>query len=134
MVINLLGLDIGGSRIGIARVNMSARLPEPLGTYKNDEFFLDSLKSLIKEHQIDTLVIGLPRNMQGQETAQSNYVRDFCKSTIEPLGLKILWQDETLSSVEAVKRLGARKYHKSDIDSQAAGIILEDYLKGSVNI
>ena len=75
---NLLALDIGGKRIGVARVNLVARLPEALATLLNDQYFITHLQTMIDEYEIDGLVVGLPRNLQGEETAQSHYVRDFC--------------------------------------------------------
>ena len=65
---SLMGLDIGLKRIGVARVNLDVKLPEALGTFANDQAFSAKLKELINEYQIDTLVVGLPRNMDGQET------------------------------------------------------------------
>lgn len=127
---NILGLDVGTVRIGVARVNSVARIPEILGFITNDHTLGSELKKLIAEYDIDTLVVGLPRNMQGLETAQTEYVRDFCKDMLETLNLPIIMQDETLSSVTAEKQLGSAKkpYKKGDIDAQSAAVILQDYL------
>lgn len=129
MATNLLGLDIGEKRIGVARVSLPARLPQALVTLNNDTVFLDNLKTIIKEHQIDTLIVGLPRNLNGQETAQTVFVYNFCKQYLQDVGLPIIMQDETLSSHEAENRLKGQKYQKTDIDALAAVIILEDYLQ-----
>lgn len=130
MAINtVLGLDIGEKRVGIARVNMIARLPEPLGALVNDESFDASLRAIVAEHQPDALVVGLPRNLQGHETAQSDYSRQFSKLHLETLGLPVIFQDETLSSKEAKDRLGTAVVKKGDIDAVAAAVILEDYLQ-----
>ena len=136
MVANLLGLDIGEKRIGVARASTSARLPQSLETLNNDDTFLDKLKSTISEYQIDTLVVGLPRNLNGEETKQTAYVRDFCNEKLKLLTLPIVMQDETLSTYAAEERLGSGKklYKKSEIDSAAAAIILEDYLQGQNNL
>lgn len=127
-IINLLGLDIGGRRVGIARVNSIARLPEPLTTLSNDSTFIGQLKKLINEYQIDGLVVGLPRNLSGQETAQSQYTKSFCSDNLSSLGLPIFWQDETLSSVTAEDTLKNSKSIKIGVDAMAAKIILDDYL------
>jgi len=126
---SLIGLDIGLKRIGVARVSLDAKLPEALGTYENDESFFARLKELIDEYQVDSLIVGLPRNMDGQETAQSALVRDFCDSALKQYDMPIIMQDETLSSVEAEQRLKPNQGKKSDIDTMSAVIILEDYLK-----
>jgi putative Holliday junction resolvase len=127
---NILALDIGEKRVGIARVSMLAKLPKALGFINNDFDFIQNLSKSIKEHQVDMIIVGLPRNMSGQETAQSIYVRNFIDEKVKPLGLEVKFQDETLSSVEAQDRLGNNVVNKGDIDSQAAVVILEDYLRG----
>jgi putative holliday junction resolvase len=126
---NILGLDIGEKRVGVARVNMQAKLPQALMTFDNDLSLIENLKLLIEEYQIDLLVVGLPRNLSGAETAQSKYVRDFCDKSLRQLNLPITLFDETLSSVTAESRLHKRnKYPKAEIDSVAASVILEDYI------
>jgi putative Holliday junction resolvase len=126
---NVLGLDVGRKRIGVARVNTIARLPEPIVTLSNDNQFTSRLKELIHIYSIDIIVVGLPRSLDGNETDQSSYTRDFAKG-LEYFNLPVVFQDETLSSVEAESRLsGSKTYEKSKIDSMAAVIILEDYLK-----
>jgi putative Holliday junction resolvase len=128
---NLLGLDIGERRIGVARVNLVARLPQALTTLSNDDSFVSKLKDLIKQYQIDGLVVGLPRNLKGEETAQSGYTRHFSKDKLTGLGLPIIWQDETLSSVAAAEDMNKRKLKSDNIDALAAEIILDDYLSAN---
>jgi len=125
---NVLGLDIGESKTGVARVNMIARLPQPVATLKNDNNFISEITKIIKAESIDTLVVGLPRNMRGEETAQTKYVRDYVGDHLLSLNLPIVFQDETLSSKAAEARLG-NGYKKTDIDAVAAVVILEDYLE-----
>ena len=77
-------------------------------------------------------VLGLPRSNEGNETAQSAYVRQFAKTLVEKLpGAKIRFQDESLTSVVAEERLKSRKkqYEKGEIDAEAAAIILQDFLE-----
>lgn len=125
---NLLALDVGTSRVGIARASMDARLPEPLDDIKNDDNFFNNIKNVIAEHKIDTLIVGLPRNMSGQETKQSEYVREFYANSLKKLNLPIIYQDETLSTVKAQEWIKRNNYNKTSLDSVAAVIILEDYL------
>lgn len=129
MVINsVLGLDIGEKRIGVARVQLIARIPEALGALNNDEGFSGALQALIDEYQPDTLIVGLPRNLDGQETAQTQYVKAFSQENLLQFNLPIVFQDETLTSRVAEDRLQGTNYKKGDIDAQAAVVILEDYL------
>ncbi len=124
---NLLGLDIGEKRIGVARVNLTAKIPEPLTTLINDASFAKNIANLVKEHEIDALVVGLPRNMNGEVTEQTDIVKKFVTENLSEF--KVIYQDETLSSVEADTRLGNLRVPKAEIDSLAASIILEDYLE-----
>lgn len=121
--VNYLALDIGEKRIGIARANSIARIVEPIATVANDTAFVTVLKKLIKEYDITTIVVGLPRSMQGNETEQSHYTRRFVENNLSEY--RIAWQDETLSSVAAEQR---GEWLTHGIDAAAACIILEDYL------
>ena len=86
----------------------------------------------LRLHGSNILVIGLPRSNQGTETAQSDFVKKFTNRLAATLpGLKIYFQDESLTSVEAEKRLKSRKrrYQKGEIDAEAASIILQDFIE-----
>jgi putative Holliday junction resolvase len=122
----LLGLDVGLKRTGIARASAHARLAEPLLTVSTTEV-LKTLKELIKEHDVGTIVVGLPRNLQGDDTQQTTWVRDWVKDIQRKLDLPFYWQDEVLSTrIAEAKKLKFKRIH--DIDSLAAAIILQDFL------
>ena len=108
---------------------MIARLPQVVTTLKNDNNFIPEITKIIKEENIDAMVVGLPRNMNGEETAQTKYVRDYVENYLKSLKLPIIFQDETLSSKAAEVRLAGSGYKKTDIDAMAAVVILEDYLE-----
>lgn len=128
----LLSLDVGEKRIGVARANSIAKLPEPIETLANDGNFINQLQALIKLHHASKLVIGLPRGLDGQNTQQTNYVKSFVKELQLSLSIDICMQDEALTSVKAEEYLKSAKkpYNKADIDSVSAMFILDDYLKG----
>ena len=121
--VNYFALDIGEKRIGIARANSIARIVEPVATIANDTAFTTVFKKLVDAHDVSVIVVGLPRSMQGNETQQSQYTRQFVEQYMSTY--TIVWQDETLSSVAAQQR-GSWMTH--GIDAAAACIILEDYL------
>lgn len=125
----ILALDIGERKIGVARANTIARIAEPLLTLPNNNDFVVALQHLIKEHNADILVVGLPRGLDGQETAQTSYVREFAAKNLNFVPIK--YQDEALTSVNATQMLESRKrpYNKKDVDALAATLILEDYLR-----
>lgn len=128
---SILALDLGEKRVGVARADTVARLAQPLTTLANDETFTDKLQALIKEHNAKQLVVGLPRGMQGQFTQQTKAVEAMA-ADLQKLGLKIQWQDETLTSHQAEAELTRRRvsYNKEAVDALAACLILEDFLRG----
>ncbi len=132
---SILGLDVGERRIGVAIANSLAKLPSPLKTLPNDPDVFDNLKQLITENQVDSIVVGLPRGLNGQDTIQTKFARDFAERLKQAIGVKIYLVDEAVTSVKAESELMQRQknYSKDDIDSLAAVYILEDYLGNQQN-
>lgn len=126
----ILALDVGGQRIGVAIASSLARLPAPLTTLANNDSFLPELLKLIEHERVASLVIGLPRGLDGQETAQTAAVRAFVEGLRPHVTLPIYWQDEAATSVRAEAELSKRGkiYQKGDVDALAATYILEDFL------
>lgn len=125
---NALGLDLGERKIGIARVNSIARIPEPLTVFENNDQLATKLRLLITEFGIDLLVFGLPRNMNGEETEQTNFTKRLANELGTDLLLPIVFQDETLSTQRAIdyqKKTGS----KASEDAIAACVILEDFIE-----
>lgn len=127
----LLGLDIGERRIGVAVGDSIGRLATPLTTIDVDGLELVRLQRLLLEQGATSLVVGLPRNMSGEETQQSEAVRRFVTRRLTAFELSLSYQDESLTSVKAEQELASRKkpYQKGDIDALAATFILEDYME-----
>ena len=93
---------------------------------------LPTLARLAKEHSVDELVMGFPRNMDGTEGPRAELYRAFAARLEEVCGLKpVLW-DERRTTVEAHGILHASgkrmKQHKKTVDAVAATLILEGYL------
>lgn len=128
----IIGLDVGEKRIGVARVDSDTKISVPVGTIPADDSKWEEISRLARLYDTNFFVLGLPRNNAGNETAQSLYVRNFAKTLTEKIpGIKIRFQDESLTSVEAEQRLKARKvtYKKSEIDVESATIILQDFIE-----
>lgn len=127
---NIIALDVGEKRVGVALANTVARLPHPLTTLVRDTNFWDALAGVLGEHQPETVVVGLPRNLEGNDTLQTQETRSFVRELEQRLGYNVHLQDEALTSKKAEQYLN--KYHKTytraDIDARAAAFILEDYL------
>lgn len=126
----LVGLDVGEKRIGVAVANLGVRIAVPFLTVEVDGSEIQSIAEVVLKERADTIVVGYPRNQQGEPTAQTRYVENFAER-LKDLDSKIVFQDESLTSVLAEQRLMAHKrpYTKGDIDAQAAAIILQDYLE-----
>ena len=123
----ILALDIGQKRIGVARAQSVARLVEPLviiNTEDGKEFL--SLKELLIEWQPEILVIGLPFNKSGNRGKQAKSIEEWVAIMLKKTGFEgcIIYQDETLSSQAAQISSGKSRF----IDDLAACVILEDYL------
>lgn len=127
-ITNFLALDVGDARVGVAMANSLARLPSPLAIIENDDDVLENLKSLIRENSIDTLIVGLPRNMKGEETQQSRTSREFGEKLEETLGMPVIYADESLSTKRAEEYARQLKRTTGHLDDIAACFILEEYL------
>jgi putative Holliday junction resolvase len=124
---NILALDVGEKRIGLAIGGSIAKLPTPIETIANDDQTLTTLSAIISRESIDILVVGIPRNQSGEETAQSASIRSFGKQLADRLGFPVKYADESLSSHRADEYLSAHPSSKTYQDSLAAVFILDEY-------
>ena len=129
-----MGIDYGEARIGVALSDLLKMLASPYTTYhtkgteQDVQFFLD----LIKTEKVDTLVVGLPYNMQGEEQAIAHKAREFGQNLANLSGCKLVLLDKRMTSVVAEDIL-RQKYRdwrerKQHLDEVAAMVILQDYL------
>lgn len=126
---NFLALDVGERRIGLAMADTSVRIAVPFGWLENNDEIFTKLAETVLRHDIDIIVVGYPRNQSGEPTKQTAFVEQFVDGFSEiELDAELVYQDESLSSVEAERRLGRVK-DKGEIDAEAASIILQDYLE-----
>lgn len=135
-----IGLDVGDRTIGIAvsdPLGITAQgitILERIGIRKDAGKVID----YIKEYDCDTVVIGLPLNMDGSDSEQTEKVRQFrtmLENKMRSTGMKeikVVWQDERLTTVQAERVMidakVSRKKRKQVIDKQAAVIILQTKL------
>ena len=126
---NILALDVGDRRVGVALADSQIKIAVPYGYLERSDKIIQQITELMLDHDIDTLVIGYPRNQSGEATKQTESVEQFAKELSEiEIDADLVFQDESLSSVEAERRLGRVK-DKGEIDAEAASIILQDYLE-----
>ena len=134
-----LGLDIGTVRIGIAQSDMLGMLASNLETYTRKYIKVDvaHIVQIIQQNNIDTVVVGLPLKMNGEEGQSVQMVKDFVQELQAQLQEKnlqipIVYQDERLTTVSAERVLLSanvrREKRKQVVDKIAAQIILQAYL------
>lgn len=126
---NLIALDVGEKRIGVASATTAIRIAIPMTTLQVDGSEIKEIAEIAIREGADTIVVGYPRNQSGEPTAQTAYVETFAKQLKDIA--TVAFQDESLTSVLAEQRLKSYKkpYTKEDIDAQAAVLILQDYLE-----
>ena len=129
----VLGIDFGEKRVGLALSDLSKLIASPFKTIKyfNQEDLVNQLRIIVIENDIENFVLGLPINMRGEDTRQTEAVRNF-KKYLSVLDVPIIYEDERLSSVSAKNSLILQNiktgYNKHEIDKTAAAIILQQYL------
>lgn len=130
----IMAIDYGDARTGVA-------ISDPTGLLagyttvihsRKAEVVADELARLVKDHQVEELVMGFPRNMDGTEGPRAELYKAFAAQVEAVCGLKpVLW-DERRTTVEAHNILHASgkkmKNHRKTVDAVAATLILEGYL------
>ena len=134
----LLGLDLGSKRIGVAICDDRQSIATPFRViYKGGAAkFIDELKLIIKENNIEGIIVGNPINMDGSLSRSSQSIKDVCKNILKNIDVPLCLWDERLSTVGAFNLssqldVNVSKKVKS-IDKNAAAFILQgaiDYLK-----
>ena len=132
----ILAIDYGDSQLGLALSDPLKITAQAFGIYKlkeneaeNKDFFL----SLIKEKEIEEIVLGYPLRMDGSQGRRAELTKKFARWLEEATRVKVVLWDERLTTRQALKRLegfkGSFKEKKQKEDQQAAAIILEAYLE-----
>lgn len=132
-----LGFDFGLKRIGVAVGQTLTVSATPLGAVAAHAGEPDwgALERLLKEWRPRALVVGLPYNMDQSEQPMTHKARHFADQLAQRFQLPVFTIDERLSSREAEERLkalrqqGRRKSSRADVDSAAACVILESWLR-----
>lgn len=129
-----LGLDVGDKRIGVALSDETGTLASGLPTYERvgPRKDLKAIADLVKRHEVDQVVVGLPRKMDGTVGAQAAKVIAFIDGLKEVVGVPVVPWDERLTSVvaeEALVEAGlSRRDRRGKVDKVAAILILQNYL------
>jgi len=130
----IIGLDVGDARIGVA-------ISDPLGITaagldtierKNMRSDISAVVEMARRHGAVEIVVGLPKNMDGSLGEQAQKVQAFCRKLARASGLPIIYEDERLTTVSAIRTLtlqGVKTGQNKDlVDRQSAAIILQKFL------
>lgn len=128
----ILALDYGEKRIGAAVSDPLGLLAHPLPYIANTPRAISEIVALLREYDIAELVLGLPKSLNGQESAKSSEVRAFADKLRTETMIPIHFRDERMSTVAVTKHLISvdvkRKARKEIVDSQAAAFVLQGYM------
>lgn len=131
-----MGLDVGTKTIGVAISDEMGWTAQGIETItvqsEEDEKGITRLKELITQYEIDKIVVGLPKNMNGTIGERGEACQAFAETLKRLLDLPVILWDERLSTMAAERLLisadMSRKKRKKVIDKMAAGLILQSYL------
>ncbi len=130
----ILALDHGTVRIGLAVSDEMKLFAQPLDYLPAEPFaeFVQQLKSIVKEKEVDLIVVGMPRNMDGSYGPAAQRVREFVIALKEAVPMPIRTWDERLTSVTANRLLSEGNVRgekrKEKVDKVAAAVLLQSYL------
>ncbi len=130
----ILALDHGTRRVGVAVSDELKMIATPLEYIAPEPFadFLARLKQILAEKEVELILIGLPRNMDGSYGPAAQKVQEFVTALKTELTVPIKTLDERLTTVQANRSLlqanVRRDQRKEKVDKTAAAILLQSYL------
>ncbi|WP_271489445.1 Holliday junction resolvase RuvX [Enterococcus sp. 5H] len=138
----VMGLDVGSKTVGIAVSDPFGWTAQGVEIIRIDEaqeeFGFERLAELVKEYEVTSFVVGLPKNMNNSIGPRAEASMAYGKKIEEIFQLPVVYQDERLTTVQAERMLveqanTSRAKRKKVIDKVAAVMILQNYLDGAGN-
>lgn len=130
----ILGLDFGTKRVGAAVSDSRRLIATPLEVYERRDPNQDGrhYQALVREHEVDRIVVGLPVHLGGREGSSASKARTWGDWLAEITGLAVVYYDERYTTFEAEESLIAvgmkRSKRKGLRDMLAARLLLQNYL------
>ena len=130
----VLALDVGNKRIGVAISDVTQILAGSLRVIQRGSRQEDftAVARLVEEHEVEKIVVGYPRSLDGKAHAQAEKVERYAAGLAKALDVPVLLWDERFSTVSAerlMREAGLRgKKRRERVDAVAAAVILQDYL------
>ena len=136
-----LGIDLGSKTVGLAISDTTLTIASSLKTiFFTDEDYLstiDEIKNIIKEYDIQKIILGLPKNMNNTLGERAEITTKYKRILEENTNIPVIFFDERLTSIISnsilIEADISRKKRKKKVDSIAAQIILQDYLNKEKN-
>lgn len=127
-----LGIDVGKARVGVARCDPDGLLAIPVETVTRDDGSVTRILELADEHAAVEVLVGLPLNMRGEDTASTEDARVFASALAKASVLPVRLVDERLSTVSAHAALRSsgrtQRSSRSIVDQVAAVVLLQQAL------
>lgn len=136
----IISVDYGDKRTGVAVCDKYETIASPVKVIDewNQDALAEKIAAVILEYKAETVVVGLPKNMDGTEGARAEKCRNFAKLLEEKSGVKSFLCDERLTTVISHRDLSVTntrgKKRKAAVDALSAVIILEDFIETRKNI
>jgi putative Holliday junction resolvase len=130
----VIGLDLGSKTIGLALSDPGRMIATPMETIRRGKFTKDAatLDTLMNDHEVVAMVLGLPINMDGSEGPRAQSTRAFARNMEQRREMPCLLWDERLSTTAVTRTLieadMSRKRRAEVVDKMAAGFILQGAL------
>lgn len=136
-----LGIDLGSKTVGLAISDTTLTIAFSLKTifFKDEDYLstIDEIKNIIKEYDIQKIILGLPKNMNNTLGERAEITTKYKRILEENTNIPVIFFDERLTSVISnsilIEADISRKKRKKKVDSIAAQIILQDYLNKEKN-
>ncbi len=132
----ILAIDHGTKRMGIAISDELGVIAQPLEFIPAEPFaeFLNRLKEILNGKEVELILVGMPRNMNGSYGPAASKVQEFVAALKEAVTVPIQTLDERLTSVQAHRLLAeaevSGRQRKGKVDKSAAAVLLQSYLDG----
>jgi putative holliday junction resolvase len=129
----IIALDVGEKRIGVAVTDRLKKISYPLTTIENDTLAGPRISKILKEYDVEKIIVGIPYNLKGEEGYQTIQVKEFIVKNLKDSGVPIIYFDERFTTKISLKNLkkgnnvqGNKK--NGEADRIAASLLLNDYL------
>jgi putative Holliday junction resolvase len=136
-MMRVLALDVGDKRVGVAISDPSQVLARSLKVIqRSSRVEFDAVAQLVEEYEVEKVVVGYPRSLDGMAHAQAGKVERYAAGLAEVLTVPVLLWDERFSTVSAerlIREAGLSGKKKQErVDAVAAAVILQDYLDSQI--